>query len=232
MVTSDFGSLAASWDSDPLKVERAQTVAREIGRRFDLPHKLRILEIGAGTGLVSQHLANLSGELELTLLEPSGGMRTVIEQKVAAGILPKNARIWEETLEERSPARERFDLVVSVMAMHHLPEVSVALRLMHELLASRGRLVVVDLEAEDGSFHPPGFSGHPGFDPSSFGQLLQSVGVADIQVTGNIFAMEKNSRSYPLFMASGTAGRTHCMSERTNPVEPSLSVEVGQRGSI
>lgn len=204
MTGSAFDRIASSWDDDPLKVERARVVVHEIRRRFVLPRSPRILEVGAGTGLVSQHLASLGGEL--VLMEPSAGMQRVIEKKVAAGLLPEHSRTWVEPLGERSPSGQRFDLVVSVMVMHHMPDVPTALSHMREYLADNGRLVIIDLETEDGSFHSAGFSGHHGFDCSNFGRLLESAGMTDIQIAGNIFAMEKDSQTYPLFMASGTAG--------------------------
>ena len=50
---TDFNARAKDWDSDPMKVDRAQTVAQAIRTALPLQPGLTALEIGCGTGLLS-----------------------------------------------------------------------------------------------------------------------------------------------------------------------------------
>ena len=47
-----------TWDDDPAKVERARTVAAAISGSIGLTSSTRMLEYGAGAGLVSQALTD------------------------------------------------------------------------------------------------------------------------------------------------------------------------------
>ena len=82
---SDFDDKAKTWDDDPAKVDRAKVVAEAIRETVPLHTSTRLLEYGAGTGLVSQSLAGHVGSV--TLAEPSAGMRAVMHDKVVAGLL-------------------------------------------------------------------------------------------------------------------------------------------------
>src|SRR5699024_10819237 len=133
------------------KTARARSVAATIRDAAAPNRDTRLLEYGAGTGLVAQFLAASVGSV--TLADSSQGMRTVAGEKVEAGVLPPTTRIWDLDLQTSAPPDETFDLIVTVMALHHVPDVPTVLSKMAAMLAGGGRLCVVDLEAEDGSFH-------------------------------------------------------------------------------
>ncbi len=125
---------------------------------------MRVLEYGAGTGLVTQALRKSVGPV--TLVDTSAGMRDVMADKVASGIIP-DARIWNLDLSTDEPPDEKFDLIVTVLTLHHIPDIDPVLAAFATMLAEDGHVCIVDLEAEDGSFHDDGFEGHRGFDRSS-----------------------------------------------------------------
>ena len=82
-MSSDFDEKAKTWDDDPAKVHRARVVAEAMRTAVPLDSSTRLLEYGAGTGLVSQFLAGHVGPI--TLAEPSAGMRSVMADKITAG---------------------------------------------------------------------------------------------------------------------------------------------------
>src|SRR5690625_7964520 len=86
MSAEKFDLKAATWDQDPDKIAQAQHVARTIAARVPLGRWMRLLEYGAGTGLVSQELAGRVGTL--TLADNSSGMREVITAKIQRGRIP------------------------------------------------------------------------------------------------------------------------------------------------
>jgi predicted TPR repeat methyltransferase len=198
-----FDKKAATWDDDPAKVDRATDVATRIARALPLDSTTRVLEYGAGTGLVSQALRPKVGPV--TLAEPSAGMREVIETKIATGALT-DARAWALDLATDAPPDEQFDLVVTVMVLHHIADLGPVLDGLHALLFEGGHLCVVDLVHEDGSFHGEGFDGHHGFRRPELASQLDDHGFDEVTFV-DCNPMVRHGRSYPVFLATGTRHR-------------------------
>jgi ubiquinone/menaquinone biosynthesis C-methylase UbiE len=197
--TNRFDEQAATWDDDPAKVERADVVARVIRDTVPLDRSTRMLEYGAGTGLVTQALRDAVGPV--TLVDTSAGMREVIERKIASGAI-NGARVWDVDLSTERAPDEDFDLVVTVMALHHVPDEEAVLERFADLLVDGGHVCIVDLEKEDGSFHGADFDGHHGFDRAELGTNLERAGFADVAFQ-HCHDMIRDGVSYPLFLATG-----------------------------
>lgn len=201
-MASEFDERAATWDDDPAKVRRGQVVAEAVLDAVPVGRASRVLEYGAGTGLTSQALADHVGAI--TLAEPSAGMRAVIQDKVMAGTLPADARIWDLDLSTAPPPEdERFDLVVTVMTLHHILDLEPVLHGFASLLADGGHLCIVDLEREDGAFHrsSPEFRGHDGFDHAALSDQLRAAGFGEVRFRP-CHEVEKDGATYPLFLAT------------------------------
>lgn len=197
---SSFDEKAATWDDDPAKVERARAVAEAIRAAVPLSSSTRLLEYGAGTGLVSQELAAHVGAV--TLADSSAGMREVMQAKVDSGALPRDARVWDLDLATAQVPDERFDVVVTVMTLHHIPDLAPVLDGFARLLPPEGHLCVVDLVEEDGSFHSdPEFGGHHGFNLEELAKQLAAAGFSDIR-TEEVYELEKEGARFPLFLAT------------------------------
>ncbi len=195
---SSFDDKAATWDDDPAKVERAEFVADLVRSVVPVPADARVLDFGAGTGLLSEHLTGHVGAF--TLVEPSAGMREVVAQKVSAGRLPEDTQVWSLDLAVDPPPTQKFDLVVALLTLHHVSDVPRVLAAFAELLDEGGRLAIVDLVAEDGSFHGEGFDGHNGFDPNELAEQLVRLGLRDPEVRDDVYGVEKDGTRYPLFL--------------------------------
>jgi cyclopropane fatty-acyl-phospholipid synthase-like methyltransferase len=106
-----------------------------------------------------------------------------------------------------SPLDLRVDLVVSAMAMHHVADVAALLRALHAHLVPGGRVALADLDAEDGSFHPPGTEGvfHAGFDRAALGAQLAEAGFEDVAFD-TATVVEKDGRRYPIFLVTARRG--------------------------
>ena len=194
---TSFDERAATWD-DPTKIERAGVVARAITDAVAPTTSTRLLEYGAGTGLVTQALRDEVGPV--TLADTSAGMRAVMEQKVESGAL-RDARIWALDLSTDPAPDDRFDLIVTVLTLHHIPDLEPVLRAFAALLADGGRLCIADLEAEDGSFHGEGFEGHHGFDRAWLTERLERAGFADVAFR-DCGTVARPDGDYPLFLAT------------------------------
>lgn len=194
-----FDSISATYD-DPEKQARAQEIADAIRTRAGLTGRERLLEYGAGTGLVSQTLAELVGTV--TLADTSSGMREVARSKVASGDLPASTTIWDLDLTEQAPPQETFDLIVTSLVLHHIQDLGPVLAGFRSMLAPGGQLAVADLDSEDGSFHAHlhDFDGHDGFDRDGLAAQLEQAGFADIRV-GDCSTVVKNGTTFPVFLA-------------------------------
>lgn len=197
-----FDSRAATWDDDPAKVERASAVARVIREAVPLEPSMRMLEYGAGTGLVTQALRDAVGPV--TLADTSTGMREVIARKIEDGELT-DARIWDLDLAAEPVPDDSFDVIVTVMTLHHIDNIGAVLAAFADLLVDGGRLCVVDLDNEDGSFHGEGFEGHRGFHRAQLAEDLAGAGFTDVEFR-DCYEVERGDGRYPLFLATARRG--------------------------
>ncbi len=198
MDVNHFDERAATWDDDPAKVERAAVIARMIRANVHLDASTRMLEYGAGTGLVTQALRDSVGPV--TLADTSTGMRDVLHAKIAAGALD-DARVWDLDLATQPVPDERFDLIVAVLTLHHIANIPAALSGFAQLLSTNGTLCIVDLDEEDGSFHGLDFEGHRGFARSALTTDLVGAGFTDV-VFQDCHHIIHDDVSYPLFLAT------------------------------
>jgi predicted TPR repeat methyltransferase len=196
--SNSFDERAATWDDDPAKVERAEAVALAIRAAVPLDRSMQMLEYGAGTGLVTQALRDFVGPV--TMADTSAGMREVMNSKIASGAIP-DGRVWDLDLATEAAPDEHFDLIVTVMALHHIPTLEPVLAGFADLIGNGGHLCVVDLEQEDGSFHGEGFDGHHGFNRTELGSWLGRAGFADVAFQ-RCHQLVRHGVVYPLFLAT------------------------------
>ena len=119
-----------------------------------------------------------------------------------AGSLPQNARLWDLDLSAGELPEDRFDLVVTVMALHHIVEVREVLPTFFTLLADGGRLCIADLSRRTGHFHDsPDFHGHNGFNRDALSGELRQLGFTDVKEEGT-FDVIKDGAVCPSFLAT------------------------------
>lgn len=195
-----FDERAPDWDTTE-RTERALAVARLILETARPDPGARVLELGAGTGLLG--LALLPHVGSVVLADASGGMLDTAEAKIATGAHP-GARTLRLALTRDPLPDERFDLVVSLMALHHVPDTAAAMAGLAALLEPGGRIAIVDLEAEDGSFHSdPSEAVLAGFDRDDLRSVAVQAGFRDVAFRP-AWEMTKNDRAYPLFLLTAT----------------------------
>ena len=163
-----------------------------------LDPSVRMLEYGAGTGLVTQALRDAVGPV--TLVDSSSGMRAVMEDKIASGAIA-DARVWNLDLTTDPAPDERFELIVTAMTLHHIVDLDPVLAKLAELLVDGGHLCIADLEHEDGSFHGADFHGHHGFDRGELTSRLERAGFTDVSIESCGHAV-RSSGTYPVFLAT------------------------------
>jgi ubiquinone/menaquinone biosynthesis C-methylase UbiE len=198
---TDFDARAKDWDSDPMKVERARTVADAIRAAVKLRPGLSALEYGCGTGLLSFFLQEDFDSI--TLADTSPGMLEVLSDKIKAAQTAHMQPVRLDLAVDPLPA-QKFDVTYSLMVLHHIPDPDLILRKFHQLLNPDGWLVVADLDEEDGSFHTDGSTDvHLGFARDALQKRVETAGFAQVRFS-SVYTIQKKIQDeykrFPLFL--------------------------------
>jgi 2-polyprenyl-3-methyl-5-hydroxy-6-metoxy-1,4-benzoquinol methylase len=195
-----FDAAARTWD-DPQKVERARRVADAIAAEVPELSRMRVFEYGSGTGLLG--LALQPRVAAVTMADSSREMIAVAREKIAAAAVT-NAEAVAVDLTESAPPPDRYDLLCTLLTLHHIADVPALLRTFHRMVVPGGLVCVADLDQEDGSFHGPGFDGHSGFPRERMAAWLEAAGFRDVRLS-TVTAIDKQTaagmRRFPLFLA-------------------------------
>jgi 2-polyprenyl-3-methyl-5-hydroxy-6-metoxy-1,4-benzoquinol methylase len=197
-----FDERARDWDT-PDRIARAAELAAMIRSVVPLARTDRLVDVGAGTGLLGLALVDDVGEV--VLLDPSAGMIEVATAKLADGALPTVHAARHDLLADPPPAKP-FDVAVSLLVLHHIADTRRALAAVRDLLRPGGWIALADLDTEDGSFHSEGSESihHHGFDRAALETLTAEAGFVDV-ATRTAMVLDEDSRfaGYSVFLLTG-----------------------------
>ena len=197
-----FDERAKDWDANPQRVERARITAQAIRNAIPFRPNLTALELGCGTGLLS--FAFQPDFVSITLADTSQGMLDVLSEKIKTAGVENMHPLRLDLASDPLPA-SRFDIIYSLMTMHHIPNTDQVLRQCQALTFPGGWLCIADLEKEDGSFHKdtPDFDGHNGFDRDVLKSKVEAAGFENVQFD-TIFFVRKQidavEKAFPMFL--------------------------------
>lgn len=190
---SHFDQAANSWEQRPISQQLASSIPAAIEQAIILQPQQRLLDFGAGTGLLSAALA--AQVAEIVALDTSDAMLAVLAQKQLPNVRIVNQDIF-------AGLAEQFDGVVSCMAVHHVADTAGLFQVFFQQLVSGGFIAIADLDQEDGSFHGDNEGKgvkHLGFDRQQLTTILQDIGYQDIAFNTAV-NIEKDGRNYPVFL--------------------------------
>ncbi len=202
-----FDRAAAEWDANPGRVALARAVVAALRQAVPLRADLQVLDFGAGTGLVtlglSPHVAHL------TAMDTSREMLRMLDEKLKALKIANVQTSFCDIANAALPAA-KFDLIVSSMVLHHLPDVPRALQHLRASLRPGGWIALADLDAEDGTFHADKAGVfHQGFDREEVRRWFQAAGFTDTAAreAHRIVrpAADGSAREYSVFLVTGRA---------------------------
>ncbi|CAI6310923.1 unnamed protein product [Periconia digitata] len=245
-----FDSEAATWDADEKHldgVEKAFEAIKQHVPAFSAEggdaKDLDVLEIGCGTGLLSfklaPHVRSLIG------VDTSSGMLATFSQKISAlsttpnlaavNVLvqdpdDKHLQAAAADLAARRPnggneisasnGKYRFDLVVSHLTLHHIPDMAALCGVLHKALRKGGCVALTDYEDfgnEARAFHPKakweGVERH-GVRKDEIEMVMRAVGFEDVRIE-TPFVMQKKvegedgsevERDFPFLLCFGRKG--------------------------
>ena len=193
-----FDNKAADWDAMSIPQQLSKTIGPAIIKEVKLDENMEVLDFGAGTGLLTSHIA--PHVKNIAAVDISQSMLDKLQAKPE--LAGKVTTFCQDILEK--PLDQKFDLIVSAMAMHHVENTAGMIKAFADHLKPGGRVALADLDSEDGNFHPPMTEGvfHHGFDRAAFTVLLNSAGIIEVDfLTAHI--IEKDGTDYPVFLVLG-----------------------------
>ena len=191
-----FDTAARDWDQRPMSQQLAAVPERLLAQ-LPLQASDHVLDFGAGTGLLSVPIAPKVAQV--TALDMSAAMLQVLNEKGLANITTLQQDIF-------AGLPGRYHAVVSCMALHHVADTAALLRAFAAALHPGGRIALVDLYQEDGSFHGDNDAKgvqHFGFAPEALQALAEQAGLMDIAFSDILRLQHRNGRAYPLFLMTG-----------------------------
>ena len=194
-----FDEKAAGWDADDMRKQLSAAIGSSMLAHVALDERMDVLDFGAGTGLISVHVAPRVNRI--VAVDTSKAMLAGLTAKQE--LRGKVEAVCVDIT--RSPLDARFDLVISAMAMHHVPDTAGLIQCFADHLKPGGRLALADLDTEDGSFHPDDAAGvfHHGFDRGELQGLLELHGFGDIRFF-TAHTVVKDDMQYPVFLVTAT----------------------------
>ena len=191
-----FDTAARDWDQRPMSQQLAAVPERLLAQ-LPLQASDHVLDFGAGTGLLSVPIAPKVAQV--TALDMSAAMLQVLREKGFANITTLQQDIF-------AGLPGRYHAIVSCMALHHVADTAALLRAFAAALHPGGRIALVDLYQEDGSFHGDNEAKgvqHFGFAPEALQALAEQAGLMDIAFSDILRLQHRNGRAYPLFLMTG-----------------------------
>jgi SAM-dependent methyltransferase len=186
-----FNIEALHWDALPRRVELAKAVVRETLPR--LTGEERVLDFGAGTGLVGLNLAPFVREV--VGIDTSEKMVEQFNLKAKKLNFPNSRALHRDIFQLEG----EFDFIVSSMTLHHIPDLP---RVAEKIAQLAPRFGIADLVVEDGSFHTRGNQDvyHFGFTDE---QLFKIFAPYFKNLEFRVIHTVRKERGYPIFYLYG-----------------------------
>ncbi len=194
-----FNEKAQDWDANDMVKQLSTAIGNTILSHIPLSSTMRVLDFGAGTGLISSHVAPkvekiVAVDISEAMLEKLAA-KPELNGKVEA--------ICQDIT--HSPLDTQFDLIISAMAMHHVEDTELLAKSFSAHLKPGASVALADLDKEDGSFHPEGTEGvyHTGFDRDKLQAIFSRNGFSTINFT-TAHIIQKEDKRYPVFLLTAT----------------------------
>lgn len=197
----NFDIMAEDFDTVE-RVNRAKAIADKIQVHIHEGNKKSAVEYGCGTGLVGFQLINRFKTI--LFVDSSPEMIKQVTRKLEKLNNPAASTLCSDLIGDVSK-KLRADYIFLSLVLHHIKDTKAALQRFYDMLHDGGRLLIVDVDEEDGSFHAkyPDFDGHNGFSHSFIVDAALKTGfeTATIETFYNdtkVFEGKKNP--YSLFI--------------------------------
>ena len=200
-MTDLFARKSSDWDDRPGPVQISEAVGRLLGE-LDWDKSMRVMDFGAGTGLVAAHVAPHVAKVVAVDVSPSMLEALAAKPELQARVETRCQDILE------APLDERFDAIISAMALHHVEDTAALAARFAEHLKPGGFVALADLDSEDGTFHSPETEGvfHHGFDRAELQSTLEAQGFEAVRFTTALELEKEDRGTFPVFFVTARKG--------------------------
>jgi cyclopropane fatty-acyl-phospholipid synthase-like methyltransferase len=194
-----FAHKSKSWDMNSRRVKNAQSISSLILKNIPISKNMKVMDLGAGTGLLSFFIAPYVSKV--VAVDNSASMLDEFRIKSSEFECETEA-IYTDIM--KYDAKNKFDLIISSMTLHHIQDINALFSKLYELLNDNGYIAIADLDSEDGTFHSEDTGVcHYGFDRDEISQIAKDVGFKDIKIeTASI--INKPHRNFSLFLLTAS----------------------------
>jgi cyclopropane fatty-acyl-phospholipid synthase-like methyltransferase len=198
-MTDLFADKAATYDTLPMPQRIAAGVQAALAARLSFDPRHTLLDVGAGTGMLTEFAASRVGRL--IAVDVSAAM---LAQLAARPSLQGRVEIVCQDI-VTSPLGMQVDRIVSAMAMHHIADTAALLQSLAAHTRPGGQIALADLDTEDGTFHPPNTPGvfHAGFDRVHLQAQIEAAGFVNVAID-TACSVDRDGRPYTIFLATAT----------------------------
>ncbi|MGB5707468.1 MAG: class I SAM-dependent methyltransferase [Arenicellales bacterium] len=194
-----FKEKASDWDANQMRTQLSSAIGASILAHVPLDGNMAVMDFGAGTGLLTSHVAPRVKSIDA--VDTSTAM---LEKLVAKPEFQgKVIAVCQDIIE--LPLVSRYDLIISAMTMHHVEDTDKLFATFAKHLRPGGTIAIADLDKEDGTFHEAGTEGiyHHGFAREELKNTIANNSFVDIHFH-NAHSIERNGKSYPVFLVTAT----------------------------
>lgn len=171
-----FAHKSKSWDMSSRRVKNAKAIADLIVKNIKLDKSMNIMDLGAGTGLLSYFIAPFVGKI--IAVDSSPSMLKEFESKCDEFACETEAKEIDIV---KYDALERYDGIISSMTIHHIEDIPALLSSLYNMVEDDGFIALADLDIEDGSFHSDNTGVfHYGFDRHTLAEYAKETGFSDV----------------------------------------------------
>ncbi len=171
-----FAHKSKSWDMNSKRVKNAKGIAELIVKNIKLNKSMELMDLGAGTGLLSYFIAPFVKKIVAVDNSPS----MLIEFENKCNEFSCETEAIEKDLSSETLDRN-FDGIISSMTIHHLEDTAALFSKLYNMLDIDGFIAIADLDSEDGSFHSDNNGVfHYGFDRHLLAQHAKEAGFKDV----------------------------------------------------
>ncbi len=177
MAVDHFANKSKSWDMNSKRVQNAKSIAELIVDKIVLSSTMKVMDFGAGTGLLSYFIAPYVDTI--VAVDNSPSMLEKFKEKSSE--FACKTEVLELDLSQQN-IEEKFDGIVSSMTIHHLEDTKALFEKLYAMLNEDGFIALADLDSEDGTFHSDNAGVfHFGFEREKLEAIAKEVGFKNIR---------------------------------------------------
>jgi len=175
--TDHFKNKSKSWDMSSMRVQNAKSIADLIVKNIEFSETMEVMDLGAGTGLLSYFIAPYVSKIVAVDNSPS----MLKEFKKKSSEFDSDTEVIEADI-SKDDINRTFDGIISSMTIHHVEDIKALFSKLYMMLNEKGFIAIADLDTEDGSFHSDNTGVfHHGFDRKMLESVANEAGFKEIR---------------------------------------------------